>query len=413
MFRCITELKGLAIDVDSFHNVSIQEWEPFISEYKCIFLTASDIVKEDLKKTFGGDCVVFLPQFLLKFAPSVSTHRKVLISLGLNTTEVAYVSENADFIKNAMEFLSGTVWVTDTVDYENASKVADIVVRDLLLLKSYLKLGVKGFLGEAVLFPEEKAIGNIVPVSFLVDEVTYPLMMLGRYFGYSHYMAQLHPYSSAIYLNKRRGKKYYGVFDEVFSALYLTAVKRLLKSHGVYGICSVPSRPGENNRFSNILTHISKETGIVNLGEELICKEIYSTQKSLSQTEREENVKNVFEMKKVMNGENVIIIDDIVSTGATLRECIRTMKSAGAGRIDIIVLAVNQIQETYWSSIPVQVSCPHCGEKMRLLVNSRNRSFFYSCFNCRSQTIDFKEGRESIVDLVNHEMKVSTDGVSL
>lgn len=46
-----------------------------------------------------------------------------------------------------------------------------------------------------------------MPIKFECDGHPIQLFSLGRYFGYSHYMNQLHPYSSAIYLNKQEKKK--------------------------------------------------------------------------------------------------------------------------------------------------------------------------------------------------------------
>ncbi len=63
-------------------------------------------------------------------------------------------------------------------------------------------------------------------------------------------------------------------------------------------------------------------------------------QSLLSLEERIENTKNVFEVKnseKIRN-KNVILIDDIYTTGATVNECSRILKNAGAK--SVIVLTV-------------------------------------------------------------------------
>ena len=99
---------------------------------------------------------------------------------------------------------------------------------------------------------------------------------------------------------------------------------------------------------------------------------------------------------------NIVIIDDIVTTGSTMRECIKELYAHGASQIFIVALAINQIQGTYWSVDTAQVSCPNCSKKMQLLVNSHTRDFFYFCHNCK-QTLSFDYGRTILCDYVNSE----------
>ena len=65
------------------------------------------------------------------------------------------------------------------------------------------------------------------------------------------------------------------------------------------------------------------------------------TQSILSKKERIENVKNVYniENKKELTNKNVLLIDDIFTTGATTNECSKILKLAGAKNVDILTLA--------------------------------------------------------------------------
>lgn len=56
---------------------------------------------------------------------------------------------------------------------------------------------------------------------------------------------------------------------------------------------------------------------------------------------REENVKNVYKiqnMDRIIN-KKILIVDDIFTTGATLNECSKLLKQAGAKKIDIFTIA--------------------------------------------------------------------------
>jgi ComF family protein len=57
---------------------------------------------------------------------------------------------------------------------------------------------------------------------------------------------------------------------------------------------------------------------------------------------RAANVKNAFAVRPDHNftGRNICLIDDIKTTGATLNECARTLKTAGARNVYALVLAV-------------------------------------------------------------------------
>ncbi len=239
-----------------------------------------------------------------------------------------------------------------------------------------------------------------------VDNELFPLYMFGRYFRDSHYMSQLHPYSIAISLNKKEGRPYYGKFNGIFEHIYRLGVNRILKRNDIYGICSVPVKPGQANRYEKIVRNIAEQGGITDVSPRFVCIKNYPSQKTLSQRERAENVKDVFKYEGDLTNKNIIILDDIASTGSTMRACIRELKAKGANEIYIVVLAVNQLQGTYWSSEEIQVSCPHCNNKMRLLVNGQTGAFFYSCFNCR-YSIDFKKGIDYLIDVVNDEFNIS------
>ena len=59
---------------------------------------------------------------------------------------------------------------------------------------------------------------------------------------------------------------------------------------------------------------------------------------------KKDRIKNVQDVYKVLNGEkiigkNVLILDDIYTTGATVKECRKMLQLAGARKIGIIIIA--------------------------------------------------------------------------
>jgi ComF family protein len=57
------------------------------------------------------------------------------------------------------------------------------------------------------------------------------------------------------------------------------------------------------------------------------------TQTKLSQKQREKNVNGAFLASPEARGLNILLIDDVITTGSTLRECAKALKKAGAGSV--------------------------------------------------------------------------------
>lgn len=111
-------------------------------------------------------------------------------------------------------------------------------------------------------------------------------------------------------------------------------------------IVPVPiSRKKEKKRGFNqtaiLAEKIGNELGIGYCGDML--KRIKNTvpQSKLTEKERKNNVMNVFEFndKYSIEGKNILLVDDIFTTGSTLEECARTLMYSGAGKIYFITLA--------------------------------------------------------------------------
>jgi len=65
------------------------------------------------------------------------------------------------------------------------------------------------------------------------------------------------------------------------------------------------------------------------------------TQTQLTRQERLANVRNAFAMRKgqALNGERIILVDDVFTTGATTSACARVLTAAGAGEVWVWTVA--------------------------------------------------------------------------
>jgi len=64
-------------------------------------------------------------------------------------------------------------------------------------------------------------------------------------------------------------------------------------------------------------------------------------QVGLGEAERRHNVRGAFRVTRTerVRGRTVLLVDDVMTTGATVDECARTLRRAGARRVDVLVLA--------------------------------------------------------------------------
>jgi ComF family protein len=65
----------------------------------------------------------------------------------------------------------------------------------------------------------------------------------------------------------------------------------------------------------------------------------HAAQKTLGVAERERNLRGVFRVRRTVAGRRILLVDDVVTTGATLREAARVLREAGAEVVAAAVVA--------------------------------------------------------------------------
>lgn len=68
-------------------------------------------------------------------------------------------------------------------------------------------------------------------------------------------------------------------------------------------------------------------------------------QKTLSKDERQKNILNAFKAINIekIKGKNIVLIDDVITTGATLKECEKILKNSGVKRIKLLTIGKSDI----------------------------------------------------------------------
>lgn len=126
---------------------------------------------------------------------------------------------------------------------------------------------------------------------------------------------------------------------------------QLIEENNVKGdvICYVPmTRKSKRKRGFNQCELIANYIGDkFNIPVSNSILKIISTseQKTLSKDERFKNIKGAFSIKnsnEILN-KDIILIDDVITTGATINECIKILKKFGADKITVLTIAKSNI----------------------------------------------------------------------
>jgi ComF family protein len=113
------------------------------------------------------------------------------------------------------------------------------------------------------------------------------------------------------------------------------------QSWNIDAICAVPlhwSRYLERGYNQSVLLakHLSRHSG---LPYQPLLKRTKRTQQQakLSKTERQSNVQNAFTAKHSQG--NILLIDDVITSGATSQACIEALLRAGAAEVKVAAIA--------------------------------------------------------------------------
>lgn len=82
---------------------------------------------------------------------------------------------------------------------------------------------------------------------------------------------------------------------------------------------------------------LAKETGLLHLS--LLARTSQKRQVGLRRAERLKNISNSFRINGDVAGAHIILVDDVVTTGATLGEAAKVLRAVGAKRVDAVVFA--------------------------------------------------------------------------
>lgn len=97
------------------------------------------------------------------------------------------------------------------------------------------------------------------------------------------------------------------------------------------------------NQSAVLAQAIARVSGAAFIPDGMTRKRFTQPQKGLSRSERHSNVRGAFAVspraQATIKNKNVMLVDDVFTSGATLNECARVLKRAGAAKVYVVTLA--------------------------------------------------------------------------
>ena len=140
-------------------------------------------------------------------------------------------------------------------------------------------------------------------------------------------------------------------------------------------IVPVPSKPNQaRSRFQAVLNaaeQLLDDDTEVDL-DGLRCVREIQGYKDKGASARSAAVRGAFESNYDWDRQSVLLLDDVLTTGATAKECARVLSANNASEVRIVALARDQ------QSFAMK-TCPTCGRPMRIRTKHSTDQQFWGC----------------------------------
>ena len=136
--------------------------------------------------------------------------------------------------------------------------------------------------------------------------------------------------------------------------MYKAFAKNMLKNKKTFGflkkydiIIPVPIHKKRKldrgyNQTELIAKYLSKNIDTLEVFNDILIKSINTVPQSiLNSVERKKSVKGIYKIKQIqqIENKNVLLIDDIYTTGSTVNECCKMLRNGNPKLLDVITIA--------------------------------------------------------------------------
>lgn len=318
-----------------------------------------------------------------------------------------FVSESPHRISVANETDVGTVLISETTDFEAVSVGPDIVTTWAQFQELAKQDFYGGLIGELGVFDWPAGIANYkrtgaiaIPYQFYSNLTNIPIVYaMGRYLKKNDELQRRHHHTRFI---KKIKDSPHLFAAKVGKTISITAT-RICVTHKLKSpvLTWIPKKPSDAfDRNFEILRMVSNQLPrrpAIQVSNTLTCPIDFPSQKTQgSWTKRNLNVRGRYYVNSSVQERDVILFDDVYTSGSSLNECADLLLRAGALRVFPLTLAVT-CDETA-STVP-QITCA-CGASLHIAFRNNDGGAFWGCphfGNGKSHsTLDFNDGIKKI-----------------
>lgn len=323
-----------------------------------------------------------------------------------------FITSANDRVLIANERAIGTVLVKESIKFEDLRTGADMVLSssDLKHLADYHFYA--GHAGEINVEPAPHLLpgADKVPNAASKFSIFQPnfneyesAWSLGRFFNSTDPFLNTHLYSRFIKCFKDNPDR----LANKTNLLLKQTIEHLAKKEGLgkYLLSYAPKKPSDPLDRNEIMLQNFKDSHGHIYHSLLECPNDYKSQKNAgSYANRRANVRGKYRAKYKLNGESVILIDDIYTSGATLAECATQLKNNGAGKI--VSLSLATVCDPTFTPL-LNLSCSNCGNPLKIWFKKKGGAAFWNCYKhegCSVNYMDYADGVKRLRQIRNlHE----------
>jgi competence protein ComFC len=146
------------------------------------------------------------------------------------------------------------------------------------------------------------------------------------------------PVRRLVHRYKYDGERY--LDEKIAQAMKNTCEERNITAQAIayVPLHRIKKRKRGYDQSERIAKKLSALTGVPHIGALERTKNTVS-QTHLTREQRMENVRGVFRVKRSVDGLEILLVDDVLTTGSTAAECARTLLENGAKTVEILVFA--------------------------------------------------------------------------
>lgn len=399
MFFLNHDLSEIVIDFDSITNKQeflshLDTAAPFFSR---VFLlskdgkTATQRIVSGLASGALATKANYFPEAPDDFYHASVALHEFLQSGTVKDFNVVFITEtesNCDTIEAAHNYAVGTILYCKHVTKKIAACGADQVIKNWEHLSHILEGEYLGYIGEISVAhsvaPRKKspALGYLMKIENERLPVC-PIYVGGRYLKMDDPTFKRHVYSKRLLHAKNNP-----AVDATFFCPVVNSILSSLESAAAltkFRVTYVPKKPSQPIDRLKLLFGATR----YNVEELLICTRDFAPQKSVSgQFAKTQNVRGAFSLINGVNveGQNIVVIDDITTSFSTLTECATVLLKAKAASVTLLALAVTV---SHSDVSLLDLPCENCFLPMVVRFNQKNGNPFWAC----SDLEGFKKGQ--------------------